>query len=70
MTKRAMTQRQLTLTAGSRKVPGGYIGFNEGLPGANTQGAKLAEARANLCEAVELVLQARRMLAATRPPAS
>ena len=45
-----------------RKVPDGYIGFVEELPGANTQGATLDEARANLREAVELVLQANREL--------
>jgi predicted RNase H-like HicB family nuclease len=33
------------------------------LPGANTQGATLAEARANLAEAVEMVLAANRELA-------
>jgi len=35
----------------------------EELPGANTQGATLEEARANLKEAVEMVLQANRELA-------
>jgi predicted RNase H-like HicB family nuclease len=35
----------------------------EELPGANTQGATLEEARANLREAVELVLEANRVLA-------
>ena len=45
-------QRQLELTAVFRKVPGGYIGFVEELPGANTQGATLAETRLNLREAI------------------
>ena len=53
----------LQFTAVFRKVPEGYIGFVEELPGANTQGATLAEARANLQEAVELVLEANRTLA-------
>ena len=53
----------LQFTAVFRKVPEGYIGFVEELPGANTQGATLEEARANLQEAVELVLEANRMLA-------
>jgi predicted RNase H-like HicB family nuclease len=53
----------LQLTAVFRKVPEGYIGFVEELPGANTQGATLEEARANLKEAVALVLEANRMLA-------
>lgn len=50
----------LTLTAVFRKVPEGYIAFVEELPGANTQGATLQEARANLREAVELVVSASR----------
>jgi predicted RNase H-like HicB family nuclease len=44
-------------------VPEGYIAFVEELPGANTQGATLDEARANLQEAIELVLEANRVLA-------
>ena len=53
----------LELTAVFRKVPEGYIGFVEELPGANTQGATLEEVRANLKEAVTLVLEANRTLA-------
>ncbi|MGH8694819.1 MAG: type II toxin-antitoxin system HicB family antitoxin [Burkholderiales bacterium] len=53
----------MKLTAVYQKVPEGYIGFVEELPGANTQGATLEEARANLTEAVELVLEANRTLA-------
>lgn len=53
----------LQLTAVFRKVPEGYIGFVEELPGANTQGATLEETRANLKEAVTLVLEANRTLA-------
>ena len=53
----------LKLTAVFQKVPEGYIGFVEELPGANTQGATLAEARENLQEAIELVLEANRILA-------
>lgn len=52
----------LNFTAVFRKVPEGYIGFVEEVPGANTQGATLEEARANLQEAVEMVLQANREL--------
>jgi len=44
-------------------VPEGYIAFVEELPGANTQGATLDEARENLQEAIELVLEANRTLA-------
>ncbi|HEX9594357.1 MAG TPA: type II toxin-antitoxin system HicB family antitoxin [bacterium] len=54
---------QIQLTAIFQKVPEGYIGFVEELPGANTQGATLDEARENLKEAVELVLEANRTLA-------
>jgi len=54
---------QIQLTAIFEKVPEGYIGFVAELPGANTQGATLEEARANLEEAVALVLEANRMLA-------
>jgi predicted RNase H-like HicB family nuclease len=52
----------MKLTAIFQKVPEGYIGFVEELPGANTQGATLDEARSNLNEAVELVLAANRAM--------
>jgi predicted RNase H-like HicB family nuclease len=57
---------QLEFTAVFEKVPQGYIGYVEELPGANTQGGTLEETRANLEEAVELVLEANRMLAEER----
>ena len=44
------------------KVPEGYVAFGEELPGANTQGQTLEEARANLEEAVAMVLDANRDL--------
>lgn len=53
----------LQLTAVFLEVPEGYVGFVEELPGANTQGATLEEARANLAEAVSLVIEANRALA-------
>ena len=53
----------MKLTAVFEKVPEGYIAFVEELPGANTQGDSLQEARANLTEAVEMVLEANRSLA-------
>ena len=53
----------VNLTAVFQKVPQGYIGFVEELPGANTQGTTLEEARANLQEAITLVLEANRTLA-------
>lgn len=52
----------IKLTAVFEKVPEGYIGFVEELPGVNTQGATLEEARTNLQEAIELVLEANRAL--------
>ena len=54
---------KFTLTAVFQKVPEGYIGYVEELPGANTQGDTLEEARENLKEAIELVLEANRELA-------
>ena len=54
---------KLQFTAVYEKVPEGYIAFVEELPGANTQGDTLEEARANLDEAVRLVLEANRALA-------
>ena len=53
---------QMSVTAVFMKVPEGYIAFVEELPGANTQGATLDEARANLNEAVAMVLDANRTL--------
>jgi predicted RNase H-like HicB family nuclease len=54
---------KLKLTAVFRQFPDGYAAFVEELPGANTQGATLDEARANLMEAVAMVLDANRELA-------
>lgn len=53
----------MKLTAVYMKVSEGYIAFVEELPGANTQGDTLEEARNNLKEAVLLVLDANRELA-------
>ncbi len=54
---------KLEFTAVFRPVAHGYVAFVEELPGANTQGATLDEARTNLQEAVALVLEANRALA-------
>ena len=51
------------LTPAFVKVPEGYVAWVDELPGANTQGATLREARENLQEAVALVLEANRELA-------
>lgn len=53
----------MKFTAVYKKVPEGYIGFVEELPGANTQGKTLEETRANLQEAIEMTLEANRILA-------
>lgn len=53
----------VSLTAVFREVPEGFIAFVEELPGANAQGATLDEARVNLYEAIELTLEANRLLA-------
>lgn len=53
----------MELTAVFQKVPEGYIAFIEELPGANTQGTTLEEARENLKEAVDLILESNRQLA-------
>jgi len=50
-------------TAVFRPVRDGYVAYVEELPGANTQGSTFDEARANLEEAVALVLEANRTLA-------
>jgi predicted RNase H-like HicB family nuclease len=55
---------QMSLTAVFVKVSEGYVAFVEELPGANTRGETLEEARANLNEAVAMVLDANRALSA------
>lgn len=54
---------KITLTAIFEKSPYGYIGYIEELPGANTQGSTLDETKKNLVEAVQLVLEANKLLA-------
>ena len=53
----------MKLTAVFQKFPEGYAAFVEELPGANTQGKTLEEARENLIEAIELVLETNRQRA-------
>ena len=50
-------------TAVFEKTEDWYIGYVEELPGANTQGKTLNEARENLKEAIELILESNRELA-------
>jgi predicted RNase H-like HicB family nuclease len=54
---------EMAFTAVYKRVPEGYIAFVEELAGANSQGDTLEEARENLREAVELVLESNRELA-------
>ena len=54
---------EFTLTPVFQKVPEGYIGFVKELPGANTQGETLEEARDNLKEGITLMLESDRVLA-------
>jgi predicted RNase H-like HicB family nuclease len=53
----------MKLTAVFQKFPEGYAAFVEELPGANTQGETLEEARENPKEAVQLVLETNWQLA-------
>lgn len=54
----------MKLTAVFVEAPeGGYVAFVEELPGANTQGETLDEARENLKDAVALILECNRELA-------
>lgn len=48
------------------KVNDCYIGYVEELPGANTQGKTLEEARENLYEAIELILLSNREITEKR----
>ena len=50
-------------TAVFERVDDWWIGYVEELPGANTQGKTLDEARESLKEAVQLVIEANRELA-------
>ncbi len=50
-------------TAVFEKIGERYIGYVEELPGANTQGRTLEEARENLREVVKLILMSNRELA-------
>ena len=53
----------MRFTAVFMAVPEGFSAFVEELPGANTQGNTLDEARENLREAVQMVLEANREIA-------
>ena len=60
-------------TAVFERVGEWWIGYVEEIPGANTQGRTLEEARENLKEAVQLVVAANRLIqekAAASPASS
>jgi predicted RNase H-like HicB family nuclease len=58
-----MVVDNLSFTAVFVEVPeGGYAAYVEEIPGANTQGETLEEARENLKEALQLVLETNKML--------
>jgi len=52
-----------SFTAVYKKMGRLYVAYVEELPGANTQGRTLREARVNLRQAVRLILEANRRLA-------
>lgn len=52
----------MKLTAIFEKVGDWWLGYVEELPGANTQGRTMDEARENLREAVQLIIEANREL--------
>jgi predicted RNase H-like HicB family nuclease len=54
---------RISLTAIFEKVPEGYVAFVAEMPGSNTQGTTMEEARSNLREAVRMLLEANRELA-------
>ncbi|MBS3054374.1 MAG: type II toxin-antitoxin system HicB family antitoxin [Candidatus Aenigmarchaeota archaeon] len=54
------TEKISGLIAVYRKVKEGYIAYIEEIPGVNTQGENLEEAKENLKEALKLVLETNR----------
>ncbi len=52
----------MQLTAVFEKVGEWWLGYVEEMPGANTQGKTMDEARENLREAVQLIIEANREL--------
>jgi len=52
----------MQLTAVFEKVGEWWLGYVEEMPGANTQGKTMDEARENLREAAQLIIEANRKL--------
>jgi predicted RNase H-like HicB family nuclease len=57
---------EVRYTAVFQQIGDWWMAFAEELPGANTQGRSLAEARENLKEAIRLILESNRQLAEER----
>jgi len=53
----------MILTAVFKEFQDGYAAFIEELPGVNTQGKTINEARRNLVEAVELIFESNKIIA-------
>lgn len=58
--KLVMRSDMFTFTAVFERVDEWWVAYVEELPGANTQGETLDEARENLKEAVQLIIEANR----------
>jgi predicted RNase H-like HicB family nuclease len=59
-----MEIKHLKFTAVFVEEPtGGYSAYVEEIPGANTQGESIEEAKINLAEAIQLVLETNKILA-------
>ena len=58
----------MELTAVFRRVPEGFIGWVEELPGANSYGATLAETHEHLLDAIQTILEANQDRAGVVPP--
>ena len=56
------TKNKRRLTAVIQRRGRWYVAFVKEIPGVNTQGRTLAEARRNLREALQLILETRRKL--------
>ncbi len=54
-----------TFTAIIKKNEWGFVGYIAEVPGANTQGATVEETRANLKEALRMILDANKEIALT-----
>ncbi|MCY4245840.1 MAG: type II toxin-antitoxin system HicB family antitoxin [Gammaproteobacteria bacterium] len=62
----APTMQEALTAVFIKEDEGGYCGYVEEIPGAITQGETLEEAKENLVEAVQLVVQANRHLSGKR----